>query len=250
MAALNIEPLILLFEAQPWLIGAVGGMTGLLFAALVGRLLILKGDHLEYPAVFSWPPKRYMARLVHRSAHPRFLRMFPAKQTFDQLGCYTAHTSFMDRVFHWDPLLRKNIRQTFIAALIATPAGAAILYYSPEARDFFSRAYVNFLLLALTPVLATLIGQYKKIAYWEFDLLRPVTRAQYIKERGVLLAIHLLAHWLMIVWFIAVLPSAVYQGDESGVFFKPAVLPEKFCALTTFQDSLYAEALQVSASCL
>lgn len=211
VAALNVETLIRLFENNPALIYGVGAVTVLLFAAFVGRLAVLKAEHLEYPYVFTWPPRRYMARLVHRSVHPRFLRIFPAKHTFDGLECYTAHRNFFDRVFHWDPLLLKNIRQTLVAALIATPAGALILHFSPEARDFFSRSYVNFLLLSLTPVLATLIGQYKKIAYWEYDLLRPVTRTQYINERGTLLAIHLLAHWLLIVWFIAVVPLAVFQ---------------------------------------
>ncbi len=210
-AALNAELLISVFEARPFLVFAVVGLCAGLFAALIGRLLILKADHFEYPCVFSWPPKAYMARLVHRSVSPRFLRLFPVKNSFPQVSCYTAHQSFLDKVFHWDPLLKRNIRQTLVAVSIATPVYAGILYFSPDVREFFSRAYVNFLLLALTPVLATLIGQYKKIAYWEYDLLRPVTRLHYIKERGTLLVIHLLAHWLLVVWFIALVPVAVFQ---------------------------------------
>lgn len=57
--------------------------------------------------------------------------------------------------------------------------------------------YILEIQLAVTPVAAVIGSHYKRLAYWGYDLLKPVKKNKYIKERGIMLLKHLFLYWIV-----------------------------------------------------
>ncbi len=206
--ALNVSACISAFEQYPVLVKIVLGFTMAGAVCFIHRLMTLRADHFEYPSILSWPPKVYLIKQIGRGRSGMFRqRPLPA------LSKYESQSGLLARALQWDPFLKSNVFRGIIVVAILTPVYIWLIHHQPDTHAFLKRAHTNFLLLSMTPILATLSGYYRNMAYWGYDLLRPVTREQYLRERGLVLALHLLVHWLFLIWMVAVVPAWTLQPE-------------------------------------
>ena len=218
MASYQALNLIALFETQPLLKYAIAIVCILFVMIFRKRLLNLKEDHFEYGYLFSWPPKHYISSQLRANQYidnffSPIKRLFRIKDKILSIPKYPRQKNILERAYHWDYIEHKDIKVIWLIFLLITPIYLLFSKNHPAVEGFFKNVYSNFFLLSVTPVLVTIGEHYKKMAYWGYDLLKPISKVQYIKERGVLLFISLFLYWSLFSICFAFLPSIIYKPD-------------------------------------
>ncbi len=139
--------------------------------------------------------------------------LFRIKERVSSIPNYPREKGLLIRAKHWNYTEAVDIRWVCLLLIFASPVYVLIMKSQPTIEGFFRNAYSNFLLLAITPVLVTVGSNYKKLGYWGYDLLKPIKKNQYMKERGIILIVHLLFYWLIFSLCFAILPSFVFQPE-------------------------------------
>lgn len=214
LVAMNGSNILAGFESNPAIKYYILGTIIIFGAFFMRRLLTLKEHHIEYPYLLSWPPKNYFVnQLNSERVFAPFKDLLKLKSQDVSVPDYPrVHGSLM-RATHWDYVDRLDLRVIGVILILLTPVFLLLAKNNSLFVDIFSGAYSNFLLLSLTPVIVTLGSCYKKLAYCEYDLLKPVTREQYYKERGIILLWQLLGYWLIFAVCFAILPNIIYSPE-------------------------------------
>jgi hypothetical protein len=178
------------------------------------RLLTLREEYFEYPYLLSWPPKE-LAKNQAR-VYDLFQRwdslMDKALGRKPQATAYPAYPKervLLFRSRHWDCFEQGSFRRLLVLFAIAIPLYVWYLKAHPEIYGFFTGVQSNFLILSVAPIMSVLCFNYKKMGYWQRDMMKPVRRKNILKERGVALLTLLAAFWTFFAFTFAVLPNMI-----------------------------------------
>jgi len=205
-------------EGSPHLKYLIAALSGLLVFVFGKRLLQLKPEHFEYGYLFTWPPKNNFSSQLKAAEFLTGLGQsinasFGSKRNPQVILKYPQDKNIFVRAFHWDHAEPTDIKIIGLLIILLMPALLLYVKNQPEINGFFRNVYSNFLLLTLTPVLMTIGEHYKKIAFWGYDLLKPVTKVEYLKEQGIVILNKLLTYWFLLCICLAVFPSIIFQPD-------------------------------------
>lgn len=214
LLAINGTNIIAAFESLSYLKYCVWAASGVCIVLFVNRLLELKESDFEYHYLLSWPPKNYFVNQLKSEQWVNPIKkLFKIKEGTITIPPYPKERNIFARAFHWDYTDHASIKIVGVLIVMATPIYLLFMQNNPMVADFFENVYSNFLLLSVTPVFVTLGSHYKKLAYWGHDLLRPVTREQYMLERGIVLLIHLVVYWFIFIVSFALLPNIIFHPE-------------------------------------
>jgi hypothetical protein len=204
----NLVPILNFFSTQNFACGIGFGFLLIMLMVFAYRLFTLKSEHLEYPFLLTWPPRK---TLRNQMAFPKIFNL-PLKENV--VPAYFKDHSTWSRANHWRFAEESSIHSLVILWLIGLP-----LYYlflkSPWAEFYMTgKVQTNFLLLAGAPVLLTLITNYKSMMFYSCDLLKPVSRKNFFKQQGVKFLVDLSIFWLMIAGYFAVIPDALRGAGQ------------------------------------
>jgi hypothetical protein len=186
------------------------GIGGLIFF-LILRLWYLKEDGFEYPFLLTWPQKDLMRNQL-QAAHALFapLRRFIfIRRVPLTIPKYPFQATVIRRVMHWDIFDHAELKWVWVLLVLVSPFYIHFVRTAVELHEFYAKTYANFLLLAVSPVLIAVIANYKKMAYWGYDLLKPVPRERVIRERGMGIFGGLIVLWVLFCFYFSVIPSMV-----------------------------------------
>lgn len=234
--AVNVSNIIAVFEAFPYLKYIVAILSGGFILFFMNRLAALNERHFEYHYLLSWPPKHYFLNQIKAEQMVLPLKRFlMIKENPVSIPPYPRQAGLFSRAFHWDYAEHADIKIIGMLIVLATPLYLLFIKSHPAFADFFKNAYSNFLLLSITPVLVVIGSHYKKLAYGGYDLIKPVTRPQYIKERGIVLTVHLFVYWFIFAVCFALLPNVLFKPDiyQSAQFWGFIALTGNFAFLVT-----------------
>ncbi|MGE0268578.1 MAG: hypothetical protein AB7S78_09020 [Candidatus Omnitrophota bacterium] len=212
--AVNVTNIIAAFETITYLKYIAGLSSGVFIVFFLNRLAALKEHHFEYHYLLSWPPKHYFINQLKSEQFITPLKRFlNVKEGQTEVPAYPREANVFSRAFHWDYADHTDIKIVGMLIILGTPVYLLFIKSNPAFADFFRNAYSNFLLLSMTPVLVVIGSHYKKLDYAGHDLLKPVAKPQYIKERGLVLIAHWLTYWIIFSVCFALLPNIVFQPD-------------------------------------
>ena len=185
------------------------------------RLLRVKEDSFEYGHIFSWPPRKFILSQIKAdqrfadliSPLAKFLTFMKSKAA--RVSVYPRNRNIFFRSFHWNYGGRREFIQFWFLFMLITPLYLFFVVRQHGYEGFFQKIDTNFLLLAITPIAITLGTHYKYLSYLEFDVIKPVMKDVLIKERGIVLLIHLVLNWFLFALCYAVVP---------GIFLQPGLL--------------------------
>ena len=207
-------------EYLPYVLGLLCLLFVLFFRK---RLGILKEDCFEYGHIFSWPPRYFIKDQME--AGKRLEDIFTAwkkpgfaRQKIITIPQYARTNNIFLRAYHWDRTEHTDFKAIWILILLLTPLFLWLTTKQQLGEDFSWDVYSNFLLLAVGPVLVTMGGNFKRIANWGYDLIKPVRKQRYMQEQAIVLLTNLFLYWLLFSICIAILPSIIFQP---GVFMNP-----------------------------
>lgn len=234
LGALNVSNIIAAFENWfflKYLIVILGSAFTVLF---VQRLRHLKENHFEYHYLISWQPKQYFANQMKASEWKNPLAsLFRIPSGTMTMPLYPREKNAFSRSGHWDYMEKSGVKIVMILFLLAAPLYLLAMKNYPQFAVYFKNIYSNFLLLSMTPILITMGTYYKKMAYWEFDLMRPVSKQQYLWERGVVYLLNFCMYWFVLIVCFAVFPAIINRPEmlTSGKFFGFLLLTGTFALL-------------------
>jgi hypothetical protein len=192
---------------------------GLLFFLLL-RLWNLKEDGFEYPFLLTWPQKDLMRNQL-QAAHTLLTplrRCIPGGGKQIIIPKYPREAGVLRKIMHWDIFDHAEFKWVWVLLILVIPFYIHFVRTSVELHEFYAKTYANFLLLAVSPVLIAVIANYKKMASWGYDLLKPVKRETVIWERGMGIFGGLFVLWALFCLYFTVIPSIVLNP----VIFKTA----------------------------
>lgn len=179
------------------------------------RLFRLNEDCWEFPYLFSWPPKRYLLNQMKGvSPGSPWMQKIMTRQN-KHVNPYPRQSGDFAKAWHWDYFHNRELFTTLCFILLLSAALPSINNVT-FVVDFFEPMPNNFMLFTLFPVILTIGDAYKKLVFWGYDLIKPVEREAYIKQRGIKLGAHLVVYWLSAVVFIGIMPSILVYPDELG----------------------------------
>jgi len=212
LLAMNVSNIITIFESFSSLKYILGALLALFIIFFIKRLKSLKEHHFEYPYLLSWPAKNFFINQMKSDqfASPikRILKVKEGKLNIPQ---YAKNANIFLRSLHWDYTEYTDVKILGMLMILSTPLYLLFIKNNLLFASFFKNTYSNFLLLSITPVLITVGSYYKRMAYWGYDLLKPITKRHYFLERGIILLMHLFIYWLVFIICFALLPSIVFQ---------------------------------------
>jgi len=205
-----------IFEQAVYLKYILSAGSLLLVVGLAVRLTRLKEDHFEYGYLLAWPPRKYIVDQVKASQSisnifDPWLKIFRVKRA-PAIPPYPRDANLFVRSRHWDYVDRMSIVSILFWMTVAAPL-YMLFIQRPEMEKFFRNVYTNFLLLTMTPVLVALGSQYKRITYWGYDLLKPVKKESYVKERGVVVLRTLFSYWIVFIVCLVLIPNYVFKPE-------------------------------------
>jgi hypothetical protein len=204
------------------------------------RLWNLRPGCFEYPLRFT-PEKKDFAFRGQRLGKSFFKGSHAPERP---LEAYYPK-SFIARAFHWEWPAQENRGVVPILLFIVTPLYIAYLEFFSAQEGFLYRPYSNFLLFAAAPTLMVVMHNYRKVFYWAQELLKPVSRTAFLKERGLVLCFQLLVRWLVLIFYFSVLPLLIArQGLVFDKKFWAYVLLTGVFSFLTFAWTVYMAAIK------
>ena len=185
---------------------------------LRNRLMHLNEDSFEYGHIFSWPPRKFIigqlkaSQPIENFLSP-FTKAMPIKKKIVEVPKYPRTNNIFTRAYHWDYIEHTDFKIIWILLLLLAPIFLLFISKQPALQNFSKDVYSNFLLLAMSPVLVTMGANYKRIAYWGYDLLKPVNKEEYIKEQAIILLANLFLYWFLFAVCFAILPNIIFQPE-------------------------------------
>ena len=181
------------------------------------RLVTLKEEMFEYSFMFSWPQKDFVrnqlkATQIFADATGRLKSVIGIKSRHPAMPTYPRAGNLISRARHWDFWDRQETTLIIILMILVTPFYMEMVRH-PFLHNFYKNPYANFLFYSIAPVLITVCGRYKQMAYLSYDLLKPVRKAQFMKERGAVLLQDFLVYWMLFVIYFAVGPNQILQPE-------------------------------------
>lgn len=190
-----------------------------LFAGVfVLRLNRVKEDSFEYHHIFAWPPRRLIVNQIRASqsvsdaVSPIFRLLASPKKTYI-IPRYNTKTDIFSRAYHWGHTENTDLKMIWMLILLAAPFILMLVNRQSALESFGRQVYSNFLLLSISPVLITIGANYRRIAYWGYDILKPVDRRQYMLQQGIVSMTNLLMYWALFAVCFAVLPNIFSQPE-------------------------------------
>jgi|GEM_PF-2995030 len=231
-------------------------------ALFMARLMTLREEHFEYPYLLTWPPKElaknqarvYGLLLRVEQAIDLLLRgevflekVFGKRTCGPRYPAYPRHRGVVARSRHWDCFESRSLRHLQVLVLVATPLYLWYLKANPQVHIFFTGVHENFFLLVAAPILTALCFNYKKMGYWQRDMMKPVRRRDIVRERGTALLIALFSFWALFALYFAVLPSIVIDPAllRSAMFWAHLALTGSY-AFAAFSWILFLSCLSVT----
>ena len=203
---------------QPFILASLIVISLVLFGA---RLIKLREEHFEYPYLLTWPPKE-LAKNQAR-VYSFFLgldafleRVFGGRSRERRYPAYPKERGILCRSRHWDCFEQGALRSLQGLLLVATPLYLLYLKANPQIYAFFTGVHSNFFLLVAAPIMTALCFSYKKMGYWQRDMMKPVRRKNILKERGVALLTALASFWALFAFYFAVLPNIIIDPALLG----------------------------------
>lgn len=182
------------------------------------RLLNLKDDHFEYGHIFSWPPHSFI--IGQLKANERIAdifsplaRLLQIKKRITDVPKYPRTGNIFSRAYHWDYTEHTDFKVIWVLILLLAPLFLLFASKQPAWHSFSEDVYSNFLLLAISPVLIAMGTNYKRIACWGYDLLKPVNKQEYMKEQAIILFANLFLYWLLFTVCFAILPNIIFHPE-------------------------------------
>jgi len=191
----------------------------IILGLLTFRLLHVKDECFEYPYLISWPQKdlienQLRARQVPTSVLSWLKRSLGVKEPDRKVVPYYGRRGILHRAYHWDFYEVLELKNIGLFLLLIVPLYVIYLQAHVGEINYFSRATSNFLLLSIAPVLVAISTNYNKVPYWGYDLLKPVSRTDFVKEHGLILLCNLFIYWVILCLFFAVLPKTVHAPEH------------------------------------
>lgn len=84
------------------------------------------------------------------------------------------------------------------------------------AAEMMEFMHSNFLLLSLGPVLLALGARYKHVLFWAYDILRPVSKARFLREQAVQMVSFVGFYFILFILSLVVVPAALYHQEILG----------------------------------
>ncbi len=193
----------------------------LAFVLFIYRLFTLKSENFEYPFLLSWPPQktlRNQAALEEwvQNFKIRALKIIGISAKESVIPAFYQLPTTWARVTHWGYADQASLFSLFLFSIIGLPLYFVFLK-SPGAEFIINaKAQNNFLLLAGSAVLITILTNYKAMIFWNYDLLKPVSRKDFFKQQGIKFFSNLLIYWVIIAVYFAIFPDLISGAKQIG----------------------------------
>lgn len=199
------------FDQVPWMnyVPIMVWLAGIVF--FVMRLGVLREECLEYGHVLTWPPKN--ARKNFRSPGNGFLSCFQKKCVM--IMPFPKTKSIMARLRHWG-LVDGGTPSVLNALLWVTTVMYLFIFLKVAwAIKWLQGTSEIFLMYVLTPLVILAIFYYRRMIFWGYDIIRPVSRSAYFRDQAVVVFAHVFMYWLFTVLALAVIPRVIFHiGPE------------------------------------
>ena len=191
----DILHFLIISDAALW---GLMGVAGLLFAGFLWRLAILNEGMVEYAYVLSWPLHRARG---HAPSRPYVYQKAPR---------YAEKKGLILQAFHWAYVEDEDVAG--VGKMLFAGAGVFVAYvlFFAGPRGFYAHPYANFLVFVAVPLVVMLCFYYRIVAFRDYALLRPVRRESLALQWGVLLALALLASWMLTSVLFGVIPAMLW----------------------------------------
>ncbi|MCR4337537.1 MAG: hypothetical protein NUV91_07010 [Candidatus Omnitrophica bacterium] len=208
-------------------------LTSSALLLLTWRLFHLKEEHWEYPYLFSWTRT---SQRQHDALLTTLLDMVEKR-----LPSHQKHKPL--KILRWD-VLRFSIYKTilFFSAIILPFYLLYIKALSEYFLSFYQSPFKYFLLCAYS-VIVIFGFHLRSISLWGRELLFPMERKRFIKEKGMNLLIQIYLLWLFLFILIILLPYMLLMPEflMTAKFWSEILLTAcfplaGFGALTSLRD--------------
>ncbi|HSA30876.1 MAG TPA: hypothetical protein P5160_03650, partial [Candidatus Omnitrophota bacterium] len=183
--------------------------AGLVF--FLWRLSHLNEESFEYPYLLSWPPQAssgWQGRPAGAKdpCFEKAVRPCSGRKYFE---CATVWC----RIRHWKnsdgegPKLIWSMAWAVLAIYVLT------FFEVSWMSDWLKNVYGNFLIFVVTPLVLVTVSYYKRLIFWGYDVVRPVSRSRYMKDHIVSVCLEAFWYWVLTVLVLGVVPSLVFYVD-------------------------------------
>lgn len=201
-------PILDEIQRQGGMLALLAGAWGLGVAALLLRLLSVREESWEYGHVLSWPP---LVPLITAHAHYRPRRLRGSGQRPPSVPKYPQDRPWFRRVGHWEQYAGRDPDLSGAMAWVILMVYALFGLKVDWMREWLLAVEENFLVFVFTPLVIMVVSQYQRLAFWGYDLVRPVGRRRYFHDQGILAARALLVYWFLTVIYFGYLPQLIVK---------------------------------------
>ena len=214
--AIQSQSIFHMIDNTPWLNGFFLFLSLVMLLLFGIRMMKLKEGNFEYSYLLTWPPKDLIkSQFAVGPQKPGFLSVIfgdlPAAGE-GKTKKYTEKRSMLSRAFHWDYIELAELKLFWIFLALLTPFYLWFVKMANELHLFYNNTYANFLLLSVTPVLIVICGNYRRIVFWGYELLKPVKKEPFILQHGFAMLMNLLLYWFLFILFFSILPGLVLEN--------------------------------------
>ncbi len=178
----------------------------------VWRLSRLNEESFEYHYLLSWPP-RAGSGWQSRSGRPQQERL---KKNIEMAGQhkYFEKRDLFSRIRHWKTADGEGPKLIWSMVWAVLGIYALTFFKVSWMSDWLKNVYGNFLIFVVTPLVLVTVSYYKRLIFWGYDVVRPVSRRRYISEHMVSVCLEALWYWVLTVLVLGVVPSLFFHFEQ------------------------------------
>ncbi len=176
------------------------------------RLWTLNEEDFEYHYLLSWPPRSGLG-WPGRSDRPENGRAQKVRR-FGTGHKYFSKTDVISRIRHWKMAEGQSPKLVWSMAWAVLVIYALTILRVDWMGDWLKNIYGNFLIFVMTPLVMVTVGYYKRLIFWGYDIVRPVSRRQYISDHIVSVYAEALWYWILTVAVLGVIPSVFFHFEQ------------------------------------
>jgi len=211
-----------LYQANPGLVYVPFVLWGVGLGLFIWRLSTLREESIEYPHLLTWPPKDMAG--TYRTARParRLGRGILPRATAPR---YPKFKNIFTRITHWDLALGDEPGLLRPVAWVIFGIYVLAFLKITWITEWLKAVYANFGVLVFTPLVMIVIRHYKLLVFWGYDTLRPLPKAQYIRDQIAGMFVQAGAYWVLTVLVLGLGPAKMFYGPDflsaslGGYFF-------------------------------
>ncbi|MBP6344251.1 MAG: hypothetical protein KA403_09960 [Candidatus Omnitrophica bacterium] len=204
-----------LLSGTDYLAGVLAAVFFVSVFFFIKRLSQVKEDDFEYDYMFSWPPRSLIINQLRASETitGALSTWIPTKGKANlPIPQYPRRSNIFARAYHWDYTEHADFKVIWTLMLLAVPL-VLLMNKNIGSDGFTADVYSNFLLLSFSPVLITVASHYRRMAYWGYDILKPVDKKDYMRQQGVVIFTSLVLYWTLFAVCFALIPSIMNKPD-------------------------------------